>query len=226
LYPDLGILYPAGAMHSIKSIAPIILAAGDSKRMGYPKALLPIREATFLTRILGIVNETGLATPVIVLGRAAAIVQPTIKDWPARVQINADPDRGQLSSIQLGLSSLDEDAIACMIWPVDQPAVSARLVRDLAQLFLDSGCALAFPKFGDRRGHPAVFGRALFREFLEAPPEAGAKKIILRHLEDAVELPTDESAVIQDIDTPLDYESLVGESVEKALARGILNPES
>jgi molybdenum cofactor cytidylyltransferase len=206
-------------MRSLDTITPIILAAGDSRRMGHPKALLPIGNKTFLKRILEIVQEIGLADPVVILGRAAEIIQPTIQDLPACVKINPDTDRGQLSSIQIGISSLGTDTQACMIWPVDQPAVSADMVRRIALLFVQSGCLIALPKYGEKRGHPAIFHRSLFQEFLGSPLDEGPKKILVRHLQATAELPTDESAVIQDIDTPSDYEALTGESLDAALMR-------
>jgi molybdenum cofactor cytidylyltransferase len=188
--------------------------------MGHPKALLPIGTTTFLKRILEIVQEIGLADPVVILGRAAEIIQPTIQDSPACVRTNPDTDRGQLSSIQIGISNLGTDVQACMIWPVDQPAVSSDLVRRLALLFIQTECLIAFPRYGEKRGHPAIFHRSLFREFLESPLHEGPKKILLRYLQATVELSTDESAVVQDIDTPSDYEALTGESLETALMRG------
>jgi molybdenum cofactor cytidylyltransferase len=201
------------------AITPIILAAGDSTRMGYPKALLPIGDSTFLARILETVRRAGLAEPILILGKASEIIRLGIKDWRVSIQINPDPDRGQLSSIQLGLSSIQPDAHACMIWPVDQPAVSEDLVRNLARLFMESEPLIAFPKYGEQRGHPAIFHRKIFQEFMEAPLEEGPKKIILRHQKDTAELPANESAVVQDIDTPADYEALTGESLESALSR-------
>jgi molybdenum cofactor cytidylyltransferase len=206
-------------MRSIDSITPIILAAGDSKRMGYPKALLPIGDTTFLGRILGILRSAGLASPIVVLGRAAALIRPVIQKWPVRIIVNPDPDRGQLSSIQLGISSLDADTQACMIWPVDQPAVSEAMVFNLVRLYLDSQRRMVFPLFRGKRGHPVIFHQSLFREFLTVPLEEGPKKMISSHLQDIAELPTDESAVIHDIDTPFDYELLTGENLQSALAR-------
>lgn len=206
-------------MRSITSIVPIILAAGDSTRMGYPKALLPLGTEIFITHILGILRSIGLPRPVIILGRTARTIQPRIRDWPADIRINPDPDRGQLSSIQLAFSGVDPQFNAGMIWPVDQPAVSEDLVRCLAQLFLDSGSLIACPKYGEKRGHPAIFHRVLFQEFMDAPLEEGPKKILLRHQHEIVLLPTEESGAICDIDTPSDYQSLTGESLESALAR-------
>jgi molybdenum cofactor cytidylyltransferase len=206
-------------MISLLSITPIILAAGDSTRMGYPKALLPLGCETFLTRILETVRKVGLAESTIVLGRAATAILPRIQDCPGRILINPDPDRGQLSSIQLGLSSVPPDALGAMIWPVDQPAVSEGLVRGLVQLFIQSEPRIVFPRFGQKRGHPAVFHRDLFQEFMETPLEEGPKNILARHARETAEILTEEPGVVEDIDTPAEYEALTGDSLENALRR-------
>jgi molybdenum cofactor cytidylyltransferase len=206
-------------MHSIASIKPIILAAGDSTRMGYPKALLPLGRDRFITRILAILRNLGMPAPVIILGRAAPSIQPLCLDWPANIQVNPDPDRGQLSSIQLGLMQIGNEFDAVMIWPVDQPAVSEDLVRRLVQLFAASRSLIACPRCLERRGHPAIFHRSLFQEFMDAPLQEGPKKILQRHQEEIVMLPTEERGTIEDIDTPEDYQSLTGENLASALAR-------
>ncbi len=206
-------------MRSFDSITPIILAAGDSTRMGYPKALLPLGTTTFLAHILTTVHKVGLGNPVIILGRSADIIAPTVHNSSVSIRVNHDPDRGQLSSIQVGISSLSSGTEAAMIWPVDQPAVSETLVRDLVQLYIRANCRMVFPRHGDRRGHPAILQQSVFQEFLDAPLHEGPKKIILRHLPEIAELATEESAVINDIDTPSEYEALTGETVQSALAR-------
>jgi len=206
-------------MHCVASIKPIILAAGDSTRMGYPKALLPLGRNRFITHILGILHNLGMPDPVIVLGRAAPIIQPLCLDWPASILVNPDPDRGQLSSIQLGLMQIGDAFNAGMIWPVDQPAVSEDLVQRLVRLFASSQSLIACPRCQERRGHPAIFHRSLFQEFMDAPLQEGPKNILLRHQQETSILPTDERGTIQDIDTPDDYQSLTGESLVSALAR-------
>jgi CTP:molybdopterin cytidylyltransferase MocA len=187
--------------------------------MGYPKALLPLGNEVFLTRILRTLREAGLPKPKIVLGRAADLIRPLIRQWPADVLINPDPDRGQLSSIQIGFSLIERRFEAAMIWPVDQPAVSKDLVLRLARQFLESGCLIAFPFCSGRRGHPAIFHRTLFQEFMEAPLVEGPKEILSRNVQESTELPTDESACVVDIDTPEDYLALTGETLESALKR-------
>jgi len=193
--------------------------------MGYPKALLPLGNDTFITRILRTVRSAGLPKPVVILGRAAARIRPRIVDWPADVLVNPDPDRGQLSSIQLALCSLNQEFAAGMIWPVDLPAVSEDLVRRLVQLFSDSEPKIALPMHGGRRGHPAIFDRSLFQEFMKASPEEGPKGILARYRNASAILPTEEKASVQDIDTPADYEDLTGRTLDSVLA-GIHVPKA
>jgi len=202
---------------SAESIAPVILAAGDSKRMGYPKALLPLGDEVFLTRILRIMREAGLARPRLILGRDAAPIKARIGDYPADIYVNPNPDRGQLSSIQLGISGLSENFEAIMLWPVDQPAVSVELTRRLTELFITKNCRIAVPLRDGKRGHPAIFHRTLFHEFMNAPMEKGAKGIIPRYESETCFLPTDESAAFTDIDTPSEYETLTGQSLSRIL---------
>jgi molybdenum cofactor cytidylyltransferase len=210
-------------VRSVKSIAPVILAAGDSTRMGYPKALLPFGNEIFLTHILKILQNAGMARPRIILGKASRKIEPCIHKWPADILINKDPDRGQLSSIQLSMSDLAPEFDAAMIWPVDQPAVSVELVRRLAQLFVESEALMAFPQFGKRRGHPAIFHRTLFQEFMNAPLEEGPKAILLKHQHSSVILNTEELASVRDIDTPAEYQTLTGESLDSVLKKTAVN---
>lgn len=202
---------------STESIIPVILAAGDSKRMGYPKSLLPLGDEIFLTRILRTLMDAGLPRPRLILGRNADTIIARICNFSADILVNPDPDRGQLSSIQMGISMLPEKYEAAMLWPVDQPAVSVELTRRLAELFAAEDCLVAVPFRGGKRGHPAIFHRTMFHEFMNAPMEKGAKGIISRYESKTCFLHTDEAAAFTDIDTPSEYESLTGKSLESAL---------
>jgi molybdenum cofactor cytidylyltransferase len=206
-------------MRALDSIAPIILAAGDSTRMGYPKALLPLGGDIFLTRILKTLRSVGFPPATIVLGNAAPKIRPCIIDWQAEVCINPDPGRGQLSSIRIALEHIAPESGAAMLWPVDQPAMSEILVRDLVQLFIRSEALVALPIVGTRRGHPAIVDRILFKEFMETPLDEGAKPVFLRHQKATAILPTNEQAAVEDIDTPEDYKTLTRETLKSALAR-------
>jgi len=199
-------------------IVPIVLSAGDSSRMGFPKALLPLGARTFLTQILGVLNGFCLADPVIVLRNHAVEIQSALGNLPGRVVINKNPEQGQLSSIKLALNQLGAAPQACLIWPVDHPAVSVKVVDGLIRLFLQTHAPLVLPTYGGKRGHPVIFDRSLFPEFQAARLEEGPKNIILSRLHECALLSTAESAVVEDVDTPEDYLKLTGISLESALA--------
>ena len=210
-------------MPSLTSITPVILAAGGSMRMGYPKPLLPLENDCFLTWILKVVQNAGLGQPAVVLGKTAQDILPRIKECKTSILINPKPERGQLSSIQMALSSLPPESAAAMIWPVDQPLVSVGLVDKLAHKFLDSNALIAYPTYEERRGHPAIFHRDLFQEFMAAPLAEGPKKIILSHQADTATLQTDEPGTVYDFDTPEDYEDAFGKSLDSVVPE---NPSS
>jgi len=201
----------------LNSITPVILAAGDSKRMGYPKALLPLGTDFFLTHILKMVETAGLGKPTVVLGRSASMIQSSIDLSCTNVLINPEPDRGQLSSMQLAFASLPPESVAAMIWPVDQPMVSGELVEKLARMLFASGSLIAIPVCGKKRGHPVIFRKGLFPEFLAAALSEGPKKVVLKHLSDMVQVPTDELGTVFDIDTPSDYEAIIGRKLDVTL---------
>ncbi len=200
-------------------IPPVILAAGDSARMGFPKALLPLGESTFLAHILDVLNAVELPIPRVVLGRHDSLIRPLLTSRRTRVLVNPAPERGQFSSMRLALEDLEPDCAGCLLWPVDQPLISARLVRELLDLFLKSTAALAMPMCMGKTGHPAIFGRDLIAELLAAPAAANPKTIIAGHKANAVRLPTEERNTIEDIDNPEDYYRFTGETLAAALAR-------
>jgi molybdenum cofactor cytidylyltransferase/nicotine blue oxidoreductase len=191
--------------------------------MGYPKALLPFGNELFLTHILRILKDAGMAKPRIILGKAAPQIISCIRHWSADIIVNKNPDRGQLSSIQLGISDLDPEFAAAMIWPVDQPAVSADVVQCLVRLFVESEQLMAFPQFEKRRGHPAIFDRSLFQEFMDAPLAEGPKSILLKYRNSCAILDTKEVACFQDIDTPAEYQALMGESLDSIFKKAGAN---
>jgi molybdenum cofactor cytidylyltransferase len=200
-------------------VIPIVLAAGDSRRMGYPKALLPLGQETFLTRILATLEEARLMNPIVVLGKHAGLVRRTLSGLKAQVVVNSHPELGQLASLRLALDRVDAGADGCLVWPVDHPAVSRGLVVELIRLFAGNPSTLVLPWHQGRRGHPAVFPRSLFPELFALPTGEGAKHVVLRHTEQTILLPTSETATIEDVDTPEDYYRLTGEELAAALAR-------
>jgi molybdenum cofactor cytidylyltransferase len=204
---------------TMSHITAVILAAGDSRRMGYPKALLPLGGSTFLSHILETLRKLELIEIRVALGIHEARIRPLLSRHPVRVCVNPHPERGQFSSMRLALADLPPGSRGCLIWPVDQPLIPAALIDDLIALFLDSAAELAMPDCEGQAGHPAIFGRAMIEELLATPPETNPKPIVAKYKSRAAWLPTRERWTIRDVDTPEDYFALTGESLSTALAR-------
>ena len=184
-------------------LAALILSAGASSRMGRPKALLPYREGTFLQHLLDVTRHPKIGVTRVVLGAGANEIRTAAKLDPSVVVLNSHWEKGQLSSICEGVRSLaniETDGI--VLCPVDHPLVSARLVNDLVEQFYKSGKAIVVPTFNGRRGHPAIFSKALYSELLAAPPEKGARTVVWAHAADVLEVPTDEEGIILNINDP------------------------
>jgi molybdenum cofactor cytidylyltransferase len=194
-------------------IAAIILAAGESRRMGYPKALLRYRGSTFLESILDACAAVGLEPLVVVLGPDGRKILQSADLRGAIEVTNLRPETGQMESIKHGVTAVINHPVdAVMVWPVDQPHVAVRTAERLVQEFRASGAPIVIPTLGGRRGHPVLFARATFQELLSAPLDLGARAVVRAVPERVREVPVDDPAVLEDIDTPQAYEELLRRS--------------
>jgi CTP:molybdopterin cytidylyltransferase MocA len=185
-------------------IAAVVLSAGESSRMGRPKALLPIDGQTFIERIVGALKRTAVGKIVIVIGHNAAELKPRIEHLPAEILINPDYKSGQLSSLQVAVRSLQNN-VKCdgmLVHLVDHPYLDASLVDEMIRRFYESKKRIIVPRCHGKRGHPVLFSRALFGELLDAPMDQGAKAVVNAHGNATLEMETDEMGITVDIDTP------------------------
>ncbi|MCZ2148430.1 MAG: nucleotidyltransferase family protein [Bryobacterales bacterium] len=188
----------------------VILAAGASRRMGRPKALLSLGGETFVDRLIR-VFQSCRAEVIVVLGHHAAAIRPLIRS--AAIAVNPDPGRGQLSSLQCGLALLPPSADAFLFTPVDCPSVSESTVRSLLEaLAAHPDSLLAIPRYQERRGHPVVCRASLAREFLSLPPTAQAREVVHRHVDRTIYLDTGDPGILVDIDDQQAYDRLVSQA--------------
>jgi molybdenum cofactor cytidylyltransferase len=183
----------------------LILAAGESRRMGSPKALLEYRGETFLDRLIGLLAPR--CSPVIVvLGAGAAEIRARISR-PALIAVNHDYRLGQTSSLQCGLRAAG-DAPGVLFTLVDHPAVQPATIDALVDG--DRGPLLRVPRYQGRRGHPIWFSGALIPEFLALPPTGAARDVVRAHAAETQFIDLDDAGILADIDDPAAYRVLTG----------------
>lgn len=181
--------------------------------MGRPKALLRWREGTFLSSaIRAIAPESDLV--IVVAGDNANELHPTVDSMGAFLVNNPDPARGQFSSMQVGLQEvLNRGRDSAILTLVDRPAPQVPTVRDLKQQFLrkiTEGFWAVVPSYQGQHGHPALFSREMITEFLNASSTANAREILHRNQQRIAYVEVEDPLVIANIDTPEDYERLIG----------------
>jgi CTP:molybdopterin cytidylyltransferase MocA len=182
----------------------VVLAAGEGRRMGGPKALVPLGATTFLARACAALGRPGVAGVVAVLGAHAARVRreaPVPKG--VRVVVNERWPDGMLSSLWTGLDAAEgAGAEAVLVHPVDNPFVEAATV-DAVIAALAKGARIAVPSHGGRRGHPAGFARESWAALRAAPLDRGARAVLAERPEWVVHVEAGPDCLV-DLDTPAD----------------------
>ena len=191
------------------SVAGLILAAGESRRMGFPKALLRYREETFLDRLAGLFAAR--CSPVIVVLGAAADRIRAGGHSAATFVVNPDWASGQTTSMQCGLRAVPPDADGVLFTLVDHPAVAPATIDAL--LAGPRAALLRVPRSNGRRGHPIWFSRAIIPEFLALPDTGAARDVVRRHAAQTQFLDVDDPGILADIDDPEAYRGLTGGGV-------------
>ena len=184
-------------------IAALILAAGESRRMGSAKALVSYHGLTFVEHLLAATRVPRIGETRVVLGAGAEEIRGRLPVKDAQIVINDAWEKGPLSSIQAGLRSLPENDIeAALICPVDHPLVTLRLITAIVSAFDRSGKAIILPSYLGRRGHPVLFASRLFAELMAAPLDVGARAVVRAHRGEIEEVPTEEEGVVLNLNDP------------------------
>jgi molybdenum cofactor cytidylyltransferase len=188
-------------------VTPIILAAGRSRRMGRPKALLDFHGESCIARVLRACREGGAARPVVVLGHQAEAVRAAL---PEDVVTCTNPDyasTGPAASLQAGLAELPPEAEAFLLFPVDFPLVTGPDVKALLACWsrVRRMRRIVVPSHSMRRGHPALFHRSLAGEFHALGPGEPLHAVLRAHAGDVEHVRTENPGVLENMDTPEDY---------------------
>jgi molybdenum cofactor cytidylyltransferase len=207
-------------------LAAIILAAGDSTRMGRPKALLPDPEGRpFVARLVRTFAAAGVHDIVVVTGSLhAAIADALATDRPPIMPSlvnNPQPALGQVSSLWMGLDAAEKLAApkphsgegggidGALVTLVDIPLVLASTVRRVIEAWTQNRAPIVRPVVGDRHGHPVLFDRSIFDALRHAPLTEGARAVVHANADRIVDVQVDDEGCLLDVDTPADYDAVI-----------------
>ena len=189
-------------------ISAIVLAAGESKRMGQTKQLLAWKGQTILQRVLENLNRSRVDEVVLVLGHESERILQALDTRRVKVVINKNYKEGMITSIRQGLASLNDQVEAFFIVLADQPAVGPEIFDRLISEFrrITPPKSIVLPTYCGRRGHPALFSAKYRKEALGIEGDVGFRQVLQEHPEEILTVEMDTDSILQDIDTPDDYQ--------------------
>ncbi len=183
----------------------MILAAGESKRMGKPKLLLPYGEKTIIETIVETIVSSNVENTLVILGSDREKIEEKIRNSPVKIVYNSNFRSGMLSSVQCGFKAVPEETRAVLVVLGDQPKISADVINKLIDAYKSSGKGIVLPVYKKERGHPVLIDVKYGEEVENLSPEVGLRGTVYNHPEDILEVDIETPSIFQDIDDESDY---------------------
>jgi molybdenum cofactor cytidylyltransferase len=183
----------------------IILAAGESRRMGFPKMLLPFGEQTMIERVISNVCESNIKNILVVLGEENPKITEIIRNSPVMHCYNSDYKDGMLSSVKCGFKNIPANPDAILVFQGDQPFITSVSIDMVIEGWLSSEKGLVVPVFNHKRGHPLLIDRKYSGEIQKIDPATGLNSLLRKYPGDILEVETSEPGILKDFDTYEDY---------------------
>lgn len=186
-------------------VSAILLAAGESKRLGIPKLLLPFSQSTILEQTIDNLLNSSVDEVIVVLGYRAEETMRKIANRPVKIAINPIYYQGMSTSIVKGLSLVDNRAQSIMVTLADQPLIDSQTINRLIEESLGHDKGIVIPTYQAERGHPVIFASKYKEELLRLTGDIGGRQTIKGHPNDTLEVIADSKAITMDINTISDY---------------------
>lgn len=187
-------------------ICAVVLAAGRSRRMGRQKLLLPVGDRPMIARVVDEVLRSQVSSVFVVVGADREPIQEALAGRPIEFIVNTDPNGEMLSSVRCGLGALPAGCTAALVVLGDQAEIRADIIDVLIQAFRAGHGGIVVPTYAGQRGHPIVVPLRYRDELLCAYDATGLRGLLSAHPKDVLEAEITSNAVLQDIDTPEDYQ--------------------
>ncbi len=201
------------------TIGAVILAAGQSRRMGaINKLLIEVDGRPILAHVARAVREAGLPPPIVVTGCEAERVRAALSDEPVRFAHNPEFEGGLSTSLRAGIRAVPENWAGALVCLGDMPDVTPETLKALAAAFNPhSNISVCVPVHGGQRGNPVLWGREHFARLQTLSGDVGAKHLLAELQNQVAEVETPSPGVLMDVDTPEAAEALLAKRALKAL---------
>lgn len=187
------------------NIGAVVLAAGESRRMGRPKMLLPFRGTTIIEQVLKNIREAGIEKITVVIGAEKEKLSQMLQNTSVSLCINNNYREGMLSSVICGIMSLPENTEGILVFPGDQPLIAPATISKLVEHFKAGEGSILIPVYKGSRGHPLLFDAIYRPEIGKLSPAEGLRSLSAAHPGDVREIETDDPGILKDFDTCDDY---------------------
>jgi molybdenum cofactor cytidylyltransferase len=190
-------------------ISAVLLAAGESRRMGEFKQLLPFGDKTFVECCVDTLLASRVDEVIVVTGHREADVRAAVGNRHVAFAHNTDYRDGMSSSIKRGVEAVSKESRACLFALVDQPQVGADIINHVIGTYEEAGPLIVIPTYEGRNGHPIILDAKLRDEILAIDPAEGLRQVVHAHSREVVRVEISTDAVLIDFDYPEDYRRIL-----------------
>jgi len=188
-----------------QQVSAMLLAAGQSRRMGHSKPLLPLGDRPVIRHCLDSLLAARVDEIVLVTGPDPAALKAAVTGLPVTMVCNDDPESDMAGSVRVGLRSVSATTSALLVCLVDHPLVSATTIRTLIERHAGDPASILIPCFQGKRGHPTLFPMAVINELSELP----TLRDLVRRAPDRIQLvAVDDEGTVNNMNTPDDYQKV------------------
>lgn len=183
----------------------VVLAAGESRRMGTPKMLLPFRGKAMAEQVIINIRDAGIKNILAVIGAEKEKLPMLLQKLSVNFCLNNNFTEGMLSSVICGIKNLPQDTRAVMIFPGDQPFILPATISRVIEAYYSCGKGIVIPLYKNKRGHPLLFDAGYREEIESLDTSEGLRSLSSAHPADVAEIETNDPGILKDFDTYEEY---------------------
>ncbi len=192
-------------------IRAIILAAGESKRMGFPKMLLDFNGKSMLEKVIENVKSSDVNQIVVVLGAEKNKLLKIVNKMSVSYCYNEHYKKGMLSSVRCGVETTPGDCDAVLVFQGDQPFISPKVINIVIDAHRSTGKGLVMPVCNKKRGHPLLVSKKYLEKIALLDDHEGLRSLAYLYSDDVLEVETDDQTILRDFDTYEDYKKEINQ---------------